>query len=80
MSNPRIRYFGAVVQVTPDTAADLVGRGLAELVEGEIVPPQPSVSLVVDVPTDSVEDTPARVVTAVPKAQTAKKPGKSGRR
>lgn len=40
---PAIRYDGVTVRVTPDTAADLVGRGLAQLVEGELpAPPIPS--------------------------------------
>lgn len=35
----RIEYEGAEVQVTEDTARDLVGRGLARVVGGELPPP-----------------------------------------
>jgi len=37
--NPVILYDGRRCQVTPDTATDLVGRGLAVLVEGDLPAP-----------------------------------------
>ena len=39
--NPVILYDGRPCRVTPDTAADLVGRGLAVLVEGSLAAPLP---------------------------------------
>ena len=39
--NPVILYDGRECRVTPDTAADLVGRGLAVLVEGSLPAPLP---------------------------------------
>jgi len=63
MSYPRIRYEGAEVQVTADTARDLIGRGLATLVEGEVLPPAKAQ------PEDQVEDVPAEKVTNVPKTK-----------
>ena len=63
MSDPRIRYEGAEVQVTPDTARDLIDRGLATLVEGEVLPPAEAQ------PEDQVEDVPAEKVTNVPKTK-----------
>lgn len=67
MSNPVIKYDGREVQVTPDTAADLVGRGLAELVEGVLPDPSTerrmSAAVVVTDVSKPVKDVPA-VVTA----------------
>ena len=64
MSYPKIRHEGAEVQVTPDTARDLIDCGLATLVEGEVLPPPAKAQ-----PEDQVEDVPAEKVTNVPKTK-----------
>ena len=55
-----IEYHGKILQVTPDTAADLVHRGEARLIEGELG----------DLP---VEGEPEPVKSAKPKAAKAKR-------
>ncbi len=57
---PLIRYAGELIRVTPDTAADLVGKGEAVLVEGELTTPPLPVSPPAEPDDEPTDDTPKR--------------------
>lgn len=72
--HPVISYEGREVRVTPDTARDLVERGLATLVSGELPEPGPKAEAQAAAPAGDDADKPDAKPATTANAKPAGKP------
>ena len=71
--NPVIRYQGREVMVTPDTAAELVGSGEAELVKGTLPKPRKAKPAATGDAEAPAEAAPKKTTKAKPRRSRGKK-------